>query len=87
MQTLADGHLRKISVGPREAEAELEWLEHLLALRFVGFALEQIKEAPCTFVGPFTQGDAVIARGLNRLWSDTTQWPRFQTRGATKSMR
>jgi DNA-binding transcriptional MerR regulator len=27
-------------------------------------------------VAQFTQGDAEISRGLNRMWSDTTHWPK-----------
>ncbi len=26
-------------------------------------------------VGQFTQGDAEVSRGLNRLWNDSTHWP------------
>jgi hypothetical protein len=83
MQTLADGHLRKISAGPREAEAELEWFEHLLALRFVGFALEQIKEAPAPWSGSSRKAmwrsrvDSIAygrtqrnGRDFKRAWSD-----------------
>jgi DNA-binding transcriptional MerR regulator len=31
-------------------------------------------------VAQFTQGDAEISRGLNRMWSDATHWPKDFTR-------
>lgn len=67
-------------------DAELARLEQISALRFVGFSLEQIKELLDetqhalaerwrALVMQFTQGDAEIQRGLNRLWNDSTHWP------------